>query len=279
MTYYATVNPLRPSDPRVLSLSTLSQLLWCHLLFGEFHKATRIPGLARGGPATISEHLGLDYAEVKSALEALETAQAIEMDRRALLVRLPGVVREDYRIPASSPNHSRGWLRSAMELPTCEVLGRHLAEIVEVCDASSASEMAALAQRCGVEVVVPATQQVDTLGEALQALREERIALGCEDVEPKKTASLRAAFRALVDERGPEAAARLPVMVRRAAQRVRDDLKNKRDYRHLFTLTHVIKTWDQYESSAHLDDRQQQLPVVSAPLGVLPAPKSDWSKQ
>ena len=145
MSWYLTVNPSRMNDDRIRACSLLARHLWAHFLASEL--ATKLPGLIRGGLGTISEQVGESTADTLAALEELRTANAIEFDLDARIVRMIGVALEDFEIPAKSTPTVSGWLRVARDQPRCEVVARHAEEFAELCP-SRADDWAAVAGRC-----------------------------------------------------------------------------------------------------------------------------------
>lgn len=130
MSWYHTVDPRRINDRRVRGLSLLARVLWAHLLVGE--AATKVPGLARGGPAGLAEVLDQRAEDVERALAELERAQAVEVDRAERVIRLIDVA-ADHRAAAGSLQTVRHWLTHARDLPRSAVAGRHFADLAGLC--------------------------------------------------------------------------------------------------------------------------------------------------
>jgi len=145
VSWYHTVSPVRPSDERLRGASLLARHLWAHFLVSEL--ATRLPGLVRGGLATIAEHIGESPEATLAAIEEMRDRGAVEFDLVARVIRLVGVALDDFEIPAKSGATIGGWLRVAKELPRCEVMARHAEEFAALCPAR-ADDWNALAARC-----------------------------------------------------------------------------------------------------------------------------------
>lgn len=127
--WYHTVSPQRIADPRLRGSSPLARLIWVHLLCSEL--ATHVPGLARGGPGTLAEHLGQDLAEVGDALGELAGRGMIEIDLEARLIRLPGVAR-DHRKTAGSANVVTHWITCLSDLPASTLITAHARELADL---------------------------------------------------------------------------------------------------------------------------------------------------
>jgi len=145
VSWYHTVSPARPSDDRLRGASLLARHLWTHFLVSEL--ASRLPGLVRGGLATIAEHIDESPESTLTALEEMRDRGVVEFDLQARVIRLVHVALEDFEIPAKSGATISGWLRVARELPRCEVVARHAEEFAELCPAR-ADDWHAIAARC-----------------------------------------------------------------------------------------------------------------------------------
>jgi len=159
VSWYHTVSPVRPSDERLRGASLLARHLWAHFLVSEL--ATRLPGLVRGGLATIAEHIGESPEATLAAIEEMATRGAVEFDLQARVIRLVGVALDDFEIPAKSGATIGGWLRVARELPRCEVMARHAEEFAELCPAR-AEDWRALAARCRRQAPARPPHALDT---------------------------------------------------------------------------------------------------------------------
>lgn len=279
-----SVHPLRLNDARVRRCSVLARLLWSHLLCSDLAK--KIPGLVRAGPMTVAEHLGEGVAEVEAALGELADAGAAEVDQGARLIRLVGVA-EDYAADGSG-NMAIHWLRQLSEVPQVPLVGRLVEEFLadvplpretrgefeqmrdrclgraqralpEARSAASPKELTADPEpaesnkdakaKTKARDTISAKELAARLDEAQRLLEKGREALGFDDEpEPITTKLKRAARRA-----DPSVIRKLPVIVRRACERRRRELREGKDYRHLLTLTHLIRDADQYMNAAQYD--------------------------
>ena len=88
--------------------------LWLFLLTGPH--CTAIPGLFVLGEAAMAEELGWPLAATRSALEEIERAGMLRVDRGTRLVWLPNALTHN---PPASPNVVVGWRTPWSEIPGC----------------------------------------------------------------------------------------------------------------------------------------------------------------
>ena len=114
---YSRVSRRMWRDEKFRSLSApkpCAQALWLFLLTGPH--CTAIPGLFVLGEASMAEELGWSVASTRSALEEIERAGLIRVDRKTRLVWLVNALTHN---PPASPNVVVGWRTLWSELPGC----------------------------------------------------------------------------------------------------------------------------------------------------------------
>lgn len=125
MTYHR-VNPVLWDDDKFIELDDLTGKLWLMLLTGS--QVTSLPGLQRGGAASLAEALRRPIEAVTESLQKLCLLEMISVDTRRRVICVPNAPKHN---PAESPNHLRAWWNRWNEIPDCDLKFRHIEHLKE----------------------------------------------------------------------------------------------------------------------------------------------------